>query len=116
MAIFKLLPVALLMLCVSACDGRGVNGERLWGRPGSPAWEMSASDQTKYAYYASRCQSYGFAWGTPWMAQCIAEETRAGKHSSSQAMSQLGASLSASQRMNQSPMTCTMVGNMMSCF
>lgn len=51
-----LLPLTL----VAGCE----NADGSIGRPGSPAWFMSATPEQEAAYFGSVCNSYGFAPGT----------------------------------------------------
>ena len=111
----RLIFTAGLMLGVSACS-TGVNGERIFGNEESMAWHHTASDQTKLNFFYSRCQSYGFVWGTPWMNQCIAEEMRSSRRSAGSRMAGALAGYSASQSTNRSFTSCTMSGNTMTCF
>ncbi len=60
----KVICTVLVATVLGACQAGGI------GRPGSPAWEMSATPDEKSRYYVQQCISYGFALGTPEMAQC----------------------------------------------
>ena len=56
---------------LSGCDAGGN-----LGREGSLLWHNRTSAVEKAAYFGAICNSYGFKYGTPEMAQCIGEETR----------------------------------------
>ena len=111
MSALKVIFAAVAVCTLTSCS-RGIMGERVWGQEGSMAWFASASDETKLAYFTSRCQSYGFVWGTPWMAQCIAEETRSAKSS---ARRNMAAGLAAQQSMSR-PTSCNMFSGTITCY
>ena len=52
-----------------------------FGREGSPIWFSRTSAAEQAAYFGKVCASYGFAYKTPSMAQCISKESRSGKQS-----------------------------------
>ena len=79
---FTKLTCALVLL--AGCQTGGI------GRPGSPAWQLSATPDDKNRYYTQECISYGFALGTPQMAQCkmqIAQNLRDGARERMQTLS-----------------------------
>jgi hypothetical protein len=68
---------ANLMFVVLACTllvqgcSKGVLGESVWGRPGSPMWHKSASMETKVATFKRECSAIGFKYGSEGMLSCI---------------------------------------------
>lgn len=62
---------------IAACQTGGI------GRVGSPAWDLSTSQEQKVAYFSQVCASYGFAPNTPQMAQCIQAEAQGARTSAS---------------------------------
>ena len=77
----KVAASGLVALCLLGCqpDEIGVDGEGIYGIPGSLSWFSTASPRTQAAYYGRLCQTYGYVWGTPQMANCVASEIRNGK-------------------------------------
>ena len=65
--------VFLSSLIVVAGCSRGVEGERVLGRPGSSAWFNWASHFTIAAHYEKVCDRYGFKKGTDDFANCMME-------------------------------------------
>lgn len=80
---------ALLMavLFLSACTQP--DGSTALGVPGSPAWMMTASPEAKLATYRANCSGYGYAAGTPEMAQCVQQEAGEYRSNASSAMAAL---------------------------
>ena len=65
--------ICLLAGMLGACSS-GVNGERVWGMPESPAWFATASPETIRAYYEKFCIAYGYKPDTTDMDNCIINE------------------------------------------
>lgn len=57
--------LVLATFTLSACEGGGI------GTVGSPAWQLSTTQEQKVAYFTQLCASYGFQRNTPEMAQCV---------------------------------------------
>jgi hypothetical protein len=85
-AVFVCLSVAVLGACST-----GVNGERVWGMPGSPAWKSTADPETIRAYYEKFCIAAGYETNTQEMDSCVERtmieenKTRSGSSSGRQA-------------------------------
>lgn len=87
------------------------NEDGTMGRPGSPAWMGSATNEQKAKHFGAVCASYGFKPNTPTFAQCIAEETRAAEQGRRQAMAAVAANPVFTPRRSVS-CTTTGFGNM----
>lgn len=59
-----------LVLSLAACT-QNADGTTSAGVPGSPMWHATTSQENKIAYYQAQCAGYGYAMGTPQMAQCV---------------------------------------------
>ncbi len=64
--------IGSLSLLGCAEDGR-------FGREGSLPWHNRTSAVAKADYFGKICASYGYAYKTPEMAECISKETRLSK-------------------------------------
>ena len=72
----RIIASVIIVMTLAGC-GSG-NGSGV-GLQGSPLWHMTASSEAKTAAYRRTCISYGFASGTPQMAQCIQTESNNSK-------------------------------------
>ena len=73
----------IIVMTLAGC-GSG-NGSGI-GTQGSPLWHMTATSEAKTAAYRRTCISYGFASGTPQMAQCIQTESNNSKAMANKAL------------------------------
>ncbi|MGO4441577.1 hypothetical protein [Rhizobium sp. RAF56] len=110
-----LLPVAAML---AGCQGAG--GEKYIGLPGSPAWFATAGPETVAAYFRKRCTAYGYAPGTPQMAQCIQTEAAGGRQIAARRSAEADAMISAAAQprkstFNTSHTQCTGAFNTVNC-
>ena len=61
-----LLPLSLISMGLTGCQTTGGIG-----MVGSPMWDLTTSDEQKWAYYESTCEKYGFTKGTNAFSQCL---------------------------------------------
>lgn len=102
----RLYAIPLFAIALAGCQTGGI------GRPGSPAWQLSTTEEQKLAYFRSTCEAYGFKEGTPQMAQCMQNEAS----STRAAASQRAASLQAYNTMSRpKTVTCNTFGNITRC-
>ena len=69
----KLVPLGLVCaIFLTGCDEQGKAGME-----GSPIWMLrNSSPEAKNAYFAEKCEKYGYKAGTSAMRDCIADERR----------------------------------------
>lgn len=58
--------VSVFLLALSGCASNGGVG-----RVGSPLWDLTTSDEEKWAYYEATCERYGLTKGTPQFTDCL---------------------------------------------
>ena len=76
----RILAVTVIATTITGCAvSTGVQGERVAGSPGSPAWFYTASVPTQIAYFKQICSAYGFKDGTNNMSQCLRSEMQTAK-------------------------------------
>jgi hypothetical protein len=89
------------------------------GAEGSPIWFGRTSAAEQIAYFGKVCASYGFAYKTPAMAQCIATERRSSKQSADANMDSAMQNLQRQQQILEAsrPRTtnCNAWGNQLNC-
>ena len=68
--LIKLLFLFGIIFTISNCS-TGSSGETVLGRPGSPMWFMSASQETIDNYLEQKCSRYGYTRGTSQFANCM---------------------------------------------
>lgn len=68
--LIKLLFLFGIIFTTSNCS-TGSSGETVLGRPGSPMWFMSASQDTIDNYLEQKCSRYGYTRGTSQFANCM---------------------------------------------
>jgi hypothetical protein len=107
--LFGLFSVALSSGCAT-----GVMGETVMGRPGSPAWHISASIQTKISHFKGTCMAYGIADGTQEMANCLQSEIQNSKNRARSKINALNTNNAIRQNNNRS-FTCRNYGNTTIC-
>lgn len=71
--------VLLLGTLLAAGCASTPNPDGSFGAPGSQTWFATASQEAVVARYRPVCMSYGFAEGSPGLAQCVAQEVRSGR-------------------------------------
>lgn len=114
------MPISAVLLLNACASGSG--GEMVMGRPGSPAWFATASQETQIQYFEGICRRYGYSSGTSEMSQCLQTEMQGGKARSSEAakrgtdtLNSISRAEAERQQRNQS-VTCnssgTVKGNM----
>lgn len=98
-------------LATSACEGGGI------GRVGSPAWELSTTQEQKVAYYKSACSSYGYKDGTDQMAACIQSEANNASQTASARAASIGQQMNemGQQRPTMLSTSCHTYSGGMSC-
>ena len=89
------------------------------GREGSPIWFGRTSAAEQIAYFGKVCASYGFAYKTSAMAQCIATERRSSRQSANARMDSAIQDLQRQQQIQNAnrPRTtnCNAWGNQLNC-
>jgi hypothetical protein len=95
----------LLLGTVALVGCQGEGGNTYVGRPGSPAWNITATQETKMAYYRKQCEAYGFKAGTTQIAQCMQQEAIATRQDGRARSSAAMAAAAASQP--RQPVHCT---------
>ena len=76
--------IGVLSINILTGCSTGANGEFVMGRPGSPAWFGSASQETVIAHYKKACRAYGYADGSIEMADCVQNSISKGRDQSEQ--------------------------------
>jgi len=82
-----ILIVSLVLL--GGCQYGGI------GRVESPAWQLTATQEQKIAYFRDRCMAYGFRPNTTELAQCIADQSTVSKQVARNKMTAVSQSLIA---------------------
>ena len=78
-SLIKNLTIGILLInTLSACS-TGANGEFVVGRPGSPVWFGTASQETIIDHYKKTCKLYGYTDGSTEMANCIQNSVTSGR-------------------------------------
>ncbi len=80
----KIMTIGILSINILSGCSTGANGEFVMGRPGSPVWFGSASQETVIAHYKKTCKSYGYTDGSTEMANCVQNSINSGKDRSEQ--------------------------------
>jgi hypothetical protein len=75
----KIMTIGILSINILTGCSTGANGEFVMGRPGSPVWFGSASQETIIAYYKQACKAYGYSEGSIEMADCIQKSISTGR-------------------------------------
>lgn len=100
--------VPLLFIFLAGCESSiGLEGEQVYGAPGSPAWFNSAAPTTQREHFRGVCSSYGFTSGTAAHTQCVADETRSQRSDANRTLNRILADTST---------TCTTFGNVTNCY
>ena len=80
--LIKLLFLFGIILTTSNCS-TGSSGETVLGRPGSPMWFMSASQETIDDYLSQKCSRYGYTRGTSQFADCMRDLDKSARNRAS---------------------------------
>jgi hypothetical protein len=101
--------IHITLICFSfltACVDGGL------GMVGSPAWQMSTTQEEKIAYFSDICESYGFKKGTQAFAQCIQQESQSARAAGT---ARAQAILAAPAFRPPTSSTCREFGNSITC-
>jgi hypothetical protein len=94
------------------------DGTTSLGAPGSTDWTLTASHDTKVAFYRARCESYGYTTSGP-LSQCVGDYYRDAENRASDEMAQavaIGAASYAATRPVRVQTTCTTYGHQTNCY